>query len=167
MLLLENIIFQSNNRVRYDDFKHYLIQLQEDREGNEDTQTGIVHNSYSPPSEYLQYIIPSEDTTLPSYMSLTEKIRASFKPSYSNYSKDVMSKEIAFVNMPDISAYGWTFPGDPEAPIYINTAYANTDEQITSTIAHEMYHEQSITYHEPPMLHEQRVRLMTDTSYLG
>jgi len=164
--VLENILGNSNiNPLRYEGFKEYPIPSMEDNE--ESLHVEFVPTIYAEVSDYESYEVPKEEVSIPEYFSLTETVRASFKPFYSNYLQDVIKKEIAFVNMPDISAYGWTFPNDPEAPIYVNTAYANTQEQVNSTIIHERNHEQTRTYHEPPAMHEMRVRLDTNTSYLG
>ena len=163
--MLENIISNMNPPINYEGFKDYPIPIMEDNE--EPVSAQFIPTIYAEVSDYESYEVSKEEVSIPQYFSLTESIRASFKPFYSNYLQDVMNKEVAFVNMPDISAYGWTFPNDPEAPIYVNAAYANTQEQVNSTINHERVHEQSITYHEPPMLHEQRVRQTTNTSYLG
>ena len=166
ILLLENILGMPNiNPLRYEGFKDYPLPFKDD--SKESLPEDFIPLVYAKASDYETYEIPAEEVNIPKYFSLTESIRASFKPSYSNYLQDMMSKKVEFVNMPDISAYGWTFPNDHEASITINTAYANTQSKVDSTINHERVHEQTITYHEPPMLHEQRTRLTSDTSYFS
>ena len=169
--MLENIITELNESIsNYGEFKDYSVSFSNHSKNEEEPdikESELADIVYQHPYVYSSFFIPETELSIPDYFSLTEKIRASFQPSYSNYLQDVMNKGIAYLNMPEVSAYGWVIPSDPETPIYINTAYANTQEQVNSTISHEMNHEQTRTYHENPMQHELRVRLDTNTSYLG
>ncbi|MFT4309328.1 MAG: hypothetical protein ACMXYL_02495 [Candidatus Woesearchaeota archaeon] len=181
--MLEELLSSNNRIIDYDyPDDYYIIQdsiLGEGKadeayeyntiindENTEDEPLKAIKDMFMSNGNIQSYELPYyNNDNNNNYSSLTEKLKRSFNPSYTNYSRDVMNKEIEYVNIPEIMAYGWTFPNDPNAPITINTAYANTQEQINSTIYHEMVHEQSRTHHENHYQHEHRVRVMTGTNY--
>jgi hypothetical protein len=172
--LLENIITGIEEYIpKYGGFKDYnASSASADQASHHEAELDLKASElddivYQHPYSYSTFYDHETKLEIPDYFTLTEKIRASFQPSYSNYPQDVMNKRIVYVNMPEVKAYGWVNPSDPETPIVINVAYANTEEQIYDTTIHEMIHEQTLTYHEPRMMHEFRVRLTSDTSYLG